>query len=201
MTDDQSQGSGPANTGGGGVQATLFTQDQVNQFNAAAKRGAVGSFLKDLGLDPNTPQEDLQAALKDAEEYKKLQAGQQSEVQQLTNKLTEATSKADQVPELQAVIERQKIAAKEKLPIEMWEFVRGKTEEEITDSVKTLKGVLGKTEDDGEDNDDQQKQQPRPGTGGRPPEPNPQQGRGGGRPPGKTLSAGADAYRAKHKKE
>lgn len=196
MTDDQSQGSGPANQGG--VSATLFTQEQLNHIAAQEKRGAVNGFFKELGLDAPPSKEDLAKALKDAEEFQKLQAGQQSEVQQLTTKLSEATGKAEQIPELQAVIERQKIAAKEKLPIEMWEFVKGKTEQEIADSVKTLKGVLGKTEDDGEDQDDQQ---PRPGTGGRPPEPNPQQGRGGGKPPGKTLSAGADAYRAKHKKE
>ena len=201
MTVDADSGQGPANQGGGGVQATLFTQDQVNQFNAAAKRGAVGGFLKDLGLDPNTPPEDLQKALKDAGEFRKLQEGQQSEVQQLTTKLGDVTTKAERVPELEAVIQRQKIAATLKLPIEMWEYVKGKTDEEITESVNTLKRVLDRTEGDGEEHDDQQQQQPRPGTGGRPPEPNPQQGRGGGKPPGKTLSAGADAYRAKHKKE
>lgn len=190
-----SEGSGesqqPANSGQGqGVQATLFTQDQVNHFNAEAKRGAVAGFFKELGLDTVPSADELKKTLADAGEYTKQQQGQLGDVERLTGQLGEANKKAEQVPALEADLLKARIAADAGLKSKYWKYVEGKTEDEIGESVRSVLADVGGREDGG--------QPPPPG---RPPEPNPQQGRGGGQPSGKTLQAGRDAYVAKHKKE
>lgn len=204
MTGPSDQGGGSANSGqgqggqGGGVQTTMFTQDQVNHFNAEARRGALNSFFKDLGLDTVPDPKDLKGVLDKASEYDKLQDGQKNEVQRLTDQLSDSTKKAERVPALEAELERARIAADAGLKSKFWKFVEGKTEDEIKASVADIKKDIRGTDESDDQDEGQQQQQ---GAGGRPPAPNPQQGRGGGQPQSKNLQAGADAYRARHKKE
>ena len=196
MTQPGGEGQGPANQG---QAVTMFTQDQVNHFNAQAKREAVGGFLKDLGLDANASADTIKEALEKASKFDQQQAGQKGDVERLTGELATANEKASKVPELEAVVKRQKMAATAKLDPRMWDYLKGTTDEEITQSIKDLKEVIGATDTgDGDGDEGQQQQQ---GTGARPPEPNPQQGTGGGTPTGKSMKSGAEAYAAKHKKE
>ncbi len=193
-----SEGNGGATPGEGGVQATLFTQDQVNAFNAATKRGAVSNFFKELGFDSVPDAEAVKAAFDDAGALKKLKDGEKGDVERLNTELSAAQKTAGEVPELKATIERQRIAADEGLPSRFWKYVEGKTEDEIKESITGLKTELGITTESG----GQQQQGTPTGTGARPPLPNPQQGSsGGGSGPGKTLSAGREAYEAKHGKK
>lgn len=193
MTQPNEGGSGPANQGqGGGVQATLFTQDQVNHFNAQAKREALGGFFKELGFDTVPDANTLKDTLGKASEFDKLQDGQKNDVQRLTDQLSEANKKVERVPALETDLLRARIAADAGLKSKYWKFVDGKTEDEIKASVEDIKKDI--RTDDGD-------QGQQPDDGPRPPAPVSQQGHGGGQPPTKTLAAGADAYRAKHKKE
>ena len=202
MTVDTSQSGGPANSGQadgggsggqGGVSATLFTQDQVNHFNAQARRGALESFFKqELGLDKIPNADELKQTFANAGEFAKIQDGQKNDVERLTGQLGEANKKAERVPVLEGELLRAQIAADAGLKSRYWKYVEGKTEDEIKASVKAVLDDVGS----GEQNPEQGQ-----GSGGRPPEPNPQQGRGGGQSPAKSMAAGAARYAEKHKKE
>lgn len=194
MSEDSGEGTSAANSNGpSGVTATLFTQEQVNHFNAEAKRGALNGFFKDLGFDAPPNVDELKSVLVKAGEFDKLQEGQKSDVERLTGELSEASKKAEQVTVLQSQLEQARIAAELGLKPRYWKYIEGGTEEEIKTSVEDiLKDVRG----DSSDISDQQ------GSGtNRSLEPNPQQGRKPGSPPARSLTAGAEAYRAKHKKE
>ena len=129
---------GDAANPGGGVQATLFTQDQVNHFAAEAKRGALSGFFKDLGMEAAPTADVLKDTLSKASEYDKLQQGQQSDMERLTTQLGEANSKAEQIPTLEAKYNRAQIAADAGLKSRYWKFIEGATEDEIKASVQTL---------------------------------------------------------------
>jgi hypothetical protein len=202
MAEDGGASSGAANSDSqqqqGGVQATLFTQDQLNSIAAKEKRGAIAGFFKELGFDEVPDAEAVKQTFAAAEEHKKLKDGEKGDVERLNGELNSAREKAAKVPELETVINRQRIAADEKVPSRFWKYIEGKSDDEIKESIKGLKEELGLT-DDG--NVDGQQQNPPAGTGARPPAPNQQQGStSGGGAPGKTLSAGREAYEAKHKK-
>lgn len=176
-----------------GVQATLFTQDQVNHFNAEARRGALGSFFKELGFDAPPSADVLKATLSKASEFDKLQEGQKSDVERLTSELGEVQKKAEQVSVLETQLSQARIAADLGLKPRYWKYVEGSTDEEIKSSVESiLRDVRGEVQEE--------TQQQGSGTTRRL-EPNPQQGRSAGTPPSRSLTAGAEAYRAKHKKE
>lgn len=196
MADDGGTGGNAANSGQGqGGTPTAFTQDQVNHFMAETKRNALGGFFKELGLESVPSVDDLKGIFSKATEYDKVQQGQKTDVERLTGQLSESNKKAERVPELETVIRRQKLAADASLPTTVWEFIKGGTDDEIKESIKGLKVILKL-----EDNTDQQPQQ-QPGVGGRPPAPNPQQGATPGAPAGRTMQAGIDAYKARHKTE
>lgn len=199
MADDGGGSNGtPANSGGdqGGVQATLFTQEQVNSIAAREKRGALGSFFKELGFEEIPDEKTLKETFDAAGELKKIRDGEKPEIERLNGELNSVKEKADRVPELETTITRQRIAADEKLPTRFWKYVEGKSDDEIKESIKGIKEELGLT-DDGEG----QPGTATSGTGARPPAPNPQQGHSnGGGAPAKTLSAGREAYEAKKKK-
>jgi hypothetical protein len=201
MTQPGGEGQGPANTGqGSGVQTTLFTQEQVNHFNAQAKREALGGFFKELGLDSVPSAEDLKGTLTKAGEFDKLQAGKKDDVERLTGELATANEKANKVPGLEAKYRVAELAAEAGLKPRYWKYVEGKTDEEIQTSIKAvLEDIKGGGDGDGEGGEGEGQQQ-QPGTGARPPAPNPQQGAGGGKPPTKTMQSGAEAYAARHKK-
>lgn len=173
-----------------GVTATLFTQDQVNHFNAEARRNALNGFFKELGFDAPPTAENLKATLTKAGEFDKLQEGQKSDVERLTGELSEVQKKAEQVGILETQLTQARIAADLGLKPRYWKYVEGKTEEEIRTSVEDILRDV---------NSDSQVQQG--STVNRRLEPNPQQGRAAGNAPASSLNAGADAYRAKHKKE
>lgn len=202
MADGDGTGAGAANSGGneGGVQATLFTQDQVNSIAAREKRGALDGYFKELGLDGPPDAESLKETLAAAAEYRKLKDGEKGDVERLNGEIATEKQKSARVPVLETTILQQQLAGTEGLPVRFWRFVEGKTEDEIKESIKGLKADLNLTEgDDGGDGQQQQQRQPA-GTGARPPAPNQQQGStNGGGAPGKTLSAGREAYEKKHK--
>src|SRR4029079_8212452 len=124
MTQPGGEPNGPANSGQpqGGVSATLFTQEQVNHFNAQAKREAVGGFLKELGLDASASPDDLKKALEKAGEYDKLQDGQKNEVQRLTDQLATANEKANKVPALERDRRVAELAAEAGLKPRYWKY-------------------------------------------------------------------------------
>lgn len=195
----------PANSGqeGGGVQATLFTQEQVNSIAAREKRGALGSFFKELGFDTVPDAETIKNTFTAAQEHKKLKDGEKGDVERLGTELASEREKSAKVPVLETTILQQRIAGELKLPVKFWKFVEGKTDDEIKESITELKQELGLDDggDDGDDDQGKQERQPE-GTGARPPKPNQQQGRtSGGGSPTKTLSAGQAAYNAKHGKK
>lgn len=199
---DGTQQGGPANSGGseGGVQATLFTQEQVNSFNAQAKRAALGNFFKELGFEEVPDAETIKTTFQTAAEHKKLKDGEKGDVERLNTELSTAKEKLAKVPTLETTILQQQLAGTEGLPVRFWKFVEGKTEDEIKESIEGLKKDLNLTEDGNDDGGSGRQQQQTVGTGARPPAPNQQQGRtGSGGAPGKTLSAGREAYEAKHK--
>lgn len=206
MADDGGQQGGAANSSGnngpdGGVQ--LFTQAHVNSIAAQEKRGALQGFFKELGFDDVPDAETVKQTFQAAGEYKKQQDGQKGDVERLNGELTAAQQKAARVPELETAINRQRIAADEKLPTRFWKYVEGKSDDEIKESIKGIKEELGLDANGNEGGQQQggQQQQVPQGTGARPPQPNPQQGASnGGGAPGKTLSAGREAYEKKHKK-
>ena len=191
MPDDGGSAGTGSDQGQGGVQATLFTQEQVNHFNAEAKRNALSGFFKELGFDSMPSVEDLKGTLSKAGEFDKLQQGQVGDVERLTTQLSEANKKAERLPGLEADYLRAQLAADAGLKSRYWKYVEGKTEDEIKASVAAVLADVGSQTGDGTP----------PAPTGRPPEPNPQQGRGGGQPAAKTLQSGVEAYRAKHKKE
>lgn len=192
---DQSGEIANSGNASSGVQATLFTQDQVNHFNAEARRGALNGFFKELGFDAPPSADVLKATLSKASEFDKLQEGQKSDVERLTSELSEAQKKAGQVSILETSLNQARIAADLGLKPRYWKYVEGSTDEEIKSSVESiLRDVRGDVQQE------EILQQQGSGTTRRL-EPNPQQGRGAGVAPAKSLSAGAEAYRAKHKKE
>lgn len=200
--DGTKQGA-PANSGNeGGVTATLFTQDQVNSIAAREKRGALGAFFKELGFDEAPDAETLKQTFDAAKEFQKVQDGQKGDLERLNGELSSEKEKSARIPTLESTVLRQQIAGSEGLPVRFWKFVEGKTEDEIRESIQGLKDDLdlGTGGDDSEQGGGQ-KQRPPSGTGARPPAPNQQQGRtNGGGAPGKTLSAGREAYDTKHKR-
>lgn len=189
------------------MQATLFTQEQVNSIAAREKRGALGSFFKELGFNEVPDAETVKNTFAAAAEHKKVKDGEKGDVERLGSELASEREKSAKVPVLETTILQQKIAGELKLPVKFWKFVEGKTDDEIKESITELKqelGLDGGDEDDGDDQGDQGKQERQPeGTGARPPvKANQQQGRtSGGGSPTKTLSAGAEAYKAKHGKK
>lgn len=189
------------------MQATLFTQEQVNSIAAREKRGALGSFFKELGFDSIPDEETIKQTFTAAGEFKKQQDGQKGDVERLGTELATEKEKSAKVPALETTILRQRIAGEQKLPVRFWRYVEGKTDDEIKESIKELKAELNLASDDGNDGDgkDQgngQQQQQASGTGARPPAANQQQGRtSGGGSPAKTLTSGREAYEAKHKKK
>lgn len=189
-------GTGPAATppgNPGGQQPAplpMFTQEQVNSFAAQEKRGAVGSFFKELGFDTVPSKEELTAAIQ-------AQRSQQGDVQRLTGELEAAKGFKTQAETLQQTVLRQQIAGDLSLPPRFWKFVDGATEDEIKASVQGLFKDLNLTPP-GEGTGQQPPQQDQPGAP-RPPAPAPQQGTGTGTPPpAKTMESGAAAYHAKH---
>lgn len=196
MSDESGEVTGSANQSGqSGVQATLFTQDQVNHFNAEARRGALNGFFKELGFDAPPSADVLKSTLNKASEFDKLQEGQKSDVERLTSELGEVQKKAEQVSVLETQLSQARIAADLGLKPRYWKYVEGSTDEEIKSSVESILQDV-RSENTKED----AQQQTGSGTNRRL-EPNPQQGRGAGTPPARTLTAGAEAYKAKHKKE
>lgn len=196
----------PANSGSeGGAQATLFTQEQVNTIAAREKRGAVGTYFKELGFDTVPDAETIKQTFQHAGEYKKQQDGQKGDVERLGSELSAEKEKSAKVPTLETTILRQQIAGAEQLPVRFWKFVEGKTDDEIKESVEGLKKDLNLEPDDGNGDGEGQgngQQQQATGTGARPPNPNQQQGRtNGGGSPATTLTAGRAAYEAKHGKK
>lgn len=188
---------------GGGVQATLFTQQHVNSIAAESKRNALTNFFKELGFEDVPDAETVKSTFAAASEFKKQQDGQKGDVERLQGELTTANQKAARIPELETTINRQRIAADEKLPTRFWKYVEGKTDDEIKESIAGIKQELGLDANGNEGGQPQggQQQQVPQGTGARPPQPNPQQGsNNGGGNPSKTLSAGREAYEKKHKK-
>lgn len=184
----------------------MFTQDQVNHFTAQAKRGALGTYFKDLGFDTPPDAETLKETFAAAAEHKKTKDGEKGDVERLGGELTAEKEKSAKVPALETTILRQQIAGTEQLPVRFWRYVEGSTDDEIKESIKELKTELNLPTDDGNDGGDGGKgngqQQQATGTGARPPEPNQQQGRNnGGGTPTKTLAAGREAYAAKHPKK
>lgn len=206
MADDGGSPQGtPANSGpeGGVGQTTLFTQEQVNSIAAREKRSALGAYFKELGFESIPDADTVKETFTAAGEYKKLKDGEKGDVERLNGELNTVRQTAAEVPSLKTTILQQQIAGDAGLPTRFWRFVEGKTEDEIKESIKGLKQEL-KLEDggDGSDGGDGGNQQQQQGTGARPPNPNPQQGRtSGGGTPGKTLASGAEAYAKKHGKK
>lgn len=200
--------SGQGGVGGGGIPTNLFTQDQVNHYQAQAKRGALGSFFKELGFDEVPDAETIKNTFDAAGKFKEQQDGQKGDVERLNGELASEREKAAEVPTLKVQLLRQEIAGTENLPVRFWKFVEGKTDDEIKESINGLKkdlnleageGGSGAAGEGGQGGSGQQQQA---GTGARPPAPNPQQGQNnGGGTPSKTLAAGADAYAKKHAKK
>lgn len=200
MTQPEGAGNGPANpTGDGGVTATLFTQEQVNHFNAQARRGALDTFFKDeLGLDKPLTADELKASLAAATEYQKLQNGSKSDVERLTTELGTVKAEAEKVPALEAAKRRAELAGDAGLKSRYHKYVEGATDEEIEASIKlVLADVGGGGTGGGEGGGTPPEQQPpaRQGTGSL--TPNPQQGAGGGGKPKSSMTAGRDAYKSK----
>lgn len=201
--EDGGTGQGAANQGDGDKGGT-FTQEQVNSIAAREKRGALGTFFKELGFDSVPTADALKGIFAAADEHKKQQDGQKGDVERLGGQLASEKEKSAKVPTLETTILRQQIAGDAKLPTRFWRFVEGKTEDEIKASIKELKEELDlETEDGGDGGDgDEGKGQQQGGTGARPPKPNQQQGaNNGGGTPAKTLAAGAAAYAEKHGKK
>lgn len=177
-----------------------FTQDQVNHFTAEAKRGAVTGLFKEIGLEKPLTPEELKQTIEHATEYQKLQQGQQTELQQAQTRLGEVSKTAEKVPTLEARIHMQELAGDAGLKPRYWKYVEGDDDDAIKASIAAIKADLGIGGDGSGDTEDGTQQQQ--ASGGSTLAPNPQQGTGGGgKPPTKSLSAGADAYKAKHKKE
>lgn len=186
-----------------GQQVTMFTQDQVNHFNKQAKQGALNSFFAELGLDKPPTADELKTILAAAAEHDKQQQGQKGDVERLTAELATKTAEAEKVPGLEQQLQRAQIANDAGLKSRYWKYLEGEDEEAIKASVQTvLADVPGGqpagegAEGEGADGGGQQQEQSGTGTGLTP---NPQQGAGGGGKPKKaSMSAGAEAYKAKH---
>src|SRR5690242_948046 len=142
------QNSANSGQGDGGVQATLVTQDQVNRFNAEAKRSAVGTFFKELGFDSIPDADTVKQTFQAAGEYKKLKDGEKGDVERLGSELAAEREKASKVPTLETQILQQRIAGEQQLPVRFWRFVEGKTEDEIKESIEGLKKELNLGEGD-----------------------------------------------------
>lgn len=181
-----------------GIPATLFTQEQVNHFNAEAKRTAVSNYFKELGLDKPPTGEELSTALQQASEYQKLQNGQKSDVERLTADLATKTAEAEKVPALEAAKRRAELAGDAGLKSRYHKYVEGSTDEEIDASIKLVLADVGGGGGEPDQTDQEQQPPAKKGTGGTPPAPNPQQGLGSGSAPKSTLAAGREAYKAKH---
>lgn len=202
MSGEGGTGSDPANPQGQAV--TMFTQDQVNHFNAEAKRGAVANYFKDAGYSQVPSAESLAATVAKASELDKLKEGQKGDVERLTSDLAAANEKAAKVPGLEVDLLRAGIAADAGLKSRYWKYVEGETAEDIEASVKAVLADVGGATPEGEADDDggeDDQIEGEPQGKGRRPAPNPQQGRGGGSSPKSTMQSGADAYKAKHNKE
>ncbi|AEJ95320.1 scaffolding protein [Mycobacterium phage LittleLaf] len=197
--DAANNGGGDGGAPQGAVQASLFTQDQVNAIAAKEKRGALNSFFKELGFDQVPDEQSLKEIFNSAAELKKIKDGQKGDVERLQGEVADLTKKVAEVPELKTTILRQQLAAEGKLPVKFWKFVEGSDEDAIKDSIKELKEELG-LDEDGADNAGGGRVPT--GTGARPPAPVQQQGRtNGSGAPSKTLAAGRAAYEEKHGKK
>ena len=206
MTQPEGGHTATANPGvAGATIVPMFTQEQVNHFNAQAKREAVGSYFKELGLDKAPTGDELSAALTDASEYRKLKNGEKGDVERLTGELATVKAEAEKVPSLQTQLLRARLAGDAGLKSRYWKYVEGDDEEAIKASIQeTLGDIRGGGDGSGEEEEsDEQEQQPpvKKGTGGTPPAPNPQQGAGGGGKPKPSMTAGREAYNAKHGKK
>lgn len=203
MTQPGDSGSLVANPPAAGATIVpMFTQEQVNHFNAEAKRGAVANYFKELGLDKPPTGDELSAALTAAAEYKKLQDGEKTEVQRLTGELSTVKAEAEKVPGLETQLLRARLAGDAGLKSRYWKYVEGDDEESITASVQATladvgNGGSGSGEGEGTPPPDPEKAPPaKKGTGAL--APNPQQGTSGGGTPKTSMQAGRDAYKAKH---
>jgi hypothetical protein len=211
MTGPVDNGGNPANPAGGGV--SLFTQEQVNAIAANTRREALTTYFKDLGLNAAPEPNQLKDVLDKATKFDQIQQGQKGDVERLTTELATEREKAGKVPTLEAELHRARLAADAGLKPRYWKYVEGDNDDAIKASIQeVLTDVRGGGEgggtgegepgDEGGDTGGQeQQQQQRRGTGASPLTPNPQQGAGGGGRPAKSMSAGADAYKAKHNKE
>jgi len=195
----------PANTdtGGGGIPTNLFTQQQLDHTAAQARRGALESFFKSVGIDKIPSAEEAQQIFSAAAEYQKQQAGQKGDVERLTGELATANEKAAKVPELELALRRAQLAGDAGLKSRYHKYVEGDDDDAIKASIEeTLADVGGGGNGSGDGGEtppeDEQKPPAKKGTGGTPPAPNPQQGAGGGGKPKTSMSAGRDAYKAKH---
>lgn len=207
MTQPNGDPGDPANSGpSGGVTTNLFTQDQVNTFNAAAKREAVTKYFKDLGYDSVPTVEDLKGTLGKASEYDKLKDGEKGDVQRLTDQLGVKTKEAEQVPVLKNDLLRAQIAADAGLKSRYWKYIEGDSEDDIKASVQdVLRDIrVGTGDGEGEGEGEDEGDQGGADDGGKKRlTPNPQQGAassgGGAKKP--SMSAGAEAYKARYGKK
>jgi hypothetical protein len=207
MTQPGGETGTPANSGEGaptGIPANLFTQEQLNSVAAQSKREAVTKYFKELGFDAVPTADDLKGTLSKASEFDKLQDGQKNEVQRLTEQLSSEKEKSAKVPTLELELQRAKIAADAGLKSKYWKYIEGDTPEDIAASVKDTLADFNQGGTQGNDGD-QGGGQGGEGSesGGSGMQPNPQQGAGsgGGTAKKSTLSAGAEAYKAKHGKK
>jgi hypothetical protein len=180
----------------------MFTQEQVNHFNAEAKRTAVTNYFKELGLDKPPTGEELSQTIQAATEYQKLKDGEKTEVQRLNGELATKAAEAEKVPTLEAQLLRARLAGDAGLKSRYWKYVEGDDEEAIKASIaETLQDIRGGGDgsgDEGEPGEQEQEQRaPAKKTGTGRLDPTPQQGAGGGSPPKPSMQAGADAYKAK----
>jgi hypothetical protein len=201
MTQPEGSASYSASSGqpGGGMQTTVFSQEQVNRIAGEARQKAVGNFFKDLGFEAPPSVDELKANLDAAAEHRKQQEGQKGDVERLTGELVSEKEISAKVPSLEAALLRAQMAGDAGLKSRYHKYVEGETTEEIEASINdVLKDVGGGgSADEGEQPEPESSRQ---GTGKL--EPNPQQAAGGGGSAKQaSMSKGAEAYRAKHKKE
>lgn len=190
--------------GGGGIPTSLFTQQQLDHTAAQARRGALESFFKSVGIDKVPNAEEAQQIFTAAAEHQKQQAGQKTDVERLTNELAAEKEKSAKVPGLESALRRAQLAGDAGLKSRYHKYLEGDDDEAIKASIEeTLADVSpggGGSDEGGEEPPagEPQQQPAKKGTGATPPAPNPQQGAGGGGKPKTNMAAGRDAYKAKH---
>lgn len=112
------------------VEEKTFTQAQLNKLLAGQKREIESKFA---GFD------DIRSK---AEQFDALTETSKTEVQRATEAAAQAAKERDEakaeLAERDTAIAQRDIAAKNNLDPNLWEFIKGATTEEITESVKKL---------------------------------------------------------------